>query len=75
MTPVILLSDGYLANGAEPWLIPNVSELPDLKVDVPHRPGGILPVPARRDHLGASVGRCPARPAWSIASAASKRST
>jgi len=29
-TPVILLSDGYLANGSEPWRIPDVSELPDL---------------------------------------------
>jgi 2-oxoglutarate ferredoxin oxidoreductase subunit alpha len=30
-TPVILLSDGYLANGSEPWLIPDVASLPDLK--------------------------------------------
>jgi 2-oxoglutarate ferredoxin oxidoreductase subunit alpha len=30
MTPVILLSDGYLANGAEPWLIPSVDSLPDI---------------------------------------------
>ena len=29
-TPVILLSDGYLANGSEPWLIPEVATLPDL---------------------------------------------
>src|SRR5688500_17671104 len=29
-TPVILLSDGYLANGAEPWAVPAVDELPDL---------------------------------------------
>jgi 2-oxoglutarate ferredoxin oxidoreductase subunit alpha len=29
-TPVILLSDGYLANGAEPWAIPDVDTLPDL---------------------------------------------
>ena len=29
-TPVILLSDGYLANGSEPWLIPDVASLPDL---------------------------------------------
>ena len=32
-TPVILLSDGYLANGSEPWLLPEVAELPDLRVD------------------------------------------
>ncbi|HOZ59216.1 MAG TPA: 2-oxoacid:acceptor oxidoreductase family protein, partial [Nakamurella multipartita] len=30
-TPVFLLSDGYLANGSEPWLIPDVASLPDLK--------------------------------------------
>jgi 2-oxoglutarate ferredoxin oxidoreductase subunit alpha len=29
-TPVILLSDGYLGNGSEPWRIPEVSDLPDL---------------------------------------------
>ncbi len=32
-TPVFLLSDGYLANGSEPWRIPSVDELPDLRVD------------------------------------------
>ncbi|WP_443075900.1 2-oxoacid:acceptor oxidoreductase subunit alpha [Streptomyces sp. TRM 70351] len=30
-TPVFLLSDGYLANGSEPWRIPDVAELPDLR--------------------------------------------
>jgi 2-oxoglutarate ferredoxin oxidoreductase subunit alpha len=30
-TPVLLLSDGYLANGAEPWRLPTVDELPDLR--------------------------------------------
>jgi 2-oxoglutarate/2-oxoacid ferredoxin oxidoreductase subunit alpha len=29
-TPVILLSDGYLANGAEPWLFPDADDLPDI---------------------------------------------
>tara|TARA_B100001248_G_scaffold261842_1_gene254569 strand:+ start:185 stop:2032 length:1848 start_codon:yes stop_codon:yes gene_type:complete len=32
MTPVILLSDLYVANGAEPWKIPNVSELPAIDI-------------------------------------------
>ena len=36
-TPVILLSDGYLANGAEPWKLPDVDDLPDIKIDVRHR--------------------------------------
>jgi 2-oxoglutarate ferredoxin oxidoreductase subunit alpha len=32
-TPVFLLSDGYLANGAEPWPIPDVEALPDISVE------------------------------------------
>jgi 2-oxoglutarate ferredoxin oxidoreductase subunit alpha len=32
-TPVLLLSDGYLANGAEPWPVPDVETLPDISVD------------------------------------------
>lgn len=32
MTPVILLTDGYLANGAEPWRVPDVSTLPKISV-------------------------------------------
>ena len=31
MTPVILLSDGYIANGSEPWKIPNLDKLPNIK--------------------------------------------
>src|SRR5690242_17103854 len=31
-TPVILLTDGYLANGAEPWALPLLDELPDISV-------------------------------------------
>jgi 2-oxoglutarate ferredoxin oxidoreductase subunit alpha len=36
--PVIILSDGYLANGSEPWRIPDVSELPDLAADFAFAP-------------------------------------
>src|SRR4051794_17206895 len=39
-TPVILLSDGYLANGAEPWPIPDVDSLPDLRVEFATEPNG-----------------------------------
>jgi 2-oxoglutarate ferredoxin oxidoreductase subunit alpha len=39
-TPVLLLSDGYLANGSEPWLLPEVSELPDLRVAFASEPNG-----------------------------------
>ena len=37
-TPVFLLSDGYLANGSEPWLIPDVGTLPDLRVTFADQP-------------------------------------
>ncbi|HST50310.1 2-oxoacid:acceptor oxidoreductase subunit alpha [Jatrophihabitans sp.] len=37
-TPVFLLSDGYLANGSEPWRLPELSELPDLAVSFLDRP-------------------------------------
>ncbi|WP_322747897.1 MULTISPECIES: 2-oxoacid:acceptor oxidoreductase subunit alpha [unclassified Frankia] len=37
-TPVILLSDGYLANGSEPWLLPSRADLPDLEVSLATEP-------------------------------------
>ena len=37
-TPVFLLSDGYLANGSEPWLLPTRDELPELKVEFATEP-------------------------------------
>ena len=42
-TPVLLLSDGAVANGSEPWLIPDVTKLPDLRVSFatePNAPDG-----------------------------------
>jgi 2-oxoglutarate ferredoxin oxidoreductase subunit alpha len=35
MCPVILLSDGYIANGAEPWLLPDLDAIPPIKIDHP----------------------------------------
>jgi len=43
MTPVIILSDGYLANGAEPWLIPLVGSLPDIAPKFRTDPEGFQP--------------------------------
>jgi 2-oxoglutarate ferredoxin oxidoreductase subunit alpha len=43
MTPVILLTDGYLANGAEPWKIPNVADLPKFEVKFRTDPAGFHP--------------------------------
>ncbi|MCW5254618.1 MULTISPECIES: 2-oxoacid:acceptor oxidoreductase subunit alpha [unclassified Streptomyces] len=37
-TPVFLLSDGYLANGSEPWRVPEPAELPDLSVEFAQAP-------------------------------------
>ena len=39
-TPVVLLSDGYLANGSEPWQVPAVDDLPDLRVEFAREPNG-----------------------------------
>lgn len=40
-TPVFLLSDGYLANGSEPWSLPEVEDLPDLTVELATEPNGL----------------------------------
>jgi 2-oxoglutarate ferredoxin oxidoreductase subunit alpha len=54
MTPVIVLSDGYLANGAEPWRIPNRDDLPPIPVQYAtasnaDRAGRPVFLPYRRD--------------------------
>ncbi len=43
-TPVILLSDGYLANGSEPWKLPDIESLPDISV----------PFATEMNHVGAN---------------------
>jgi len=43
MTPVIFLSDGYLANGAEPWRIPHENELPKIEGDFRTKIEGYYP--------------------------------
>jgi 2-oxoglutarate ferredoxin oxidoreductase subunit alpha len=52
MTPVMLLSDGYIANGSEPWLIPDVNKLPKIPI---HHPGprenGEPFLPYQRDEM------------------------
>ncbi len=54
-TPVILMSDGYLANSAEPWLLPDVDTLPDLRVEQATQPntddGQFLPYVRDEDTL------------------------
>jgi 2-oxoglutarate/2-oxoacid ferredoxin oxidoreductase subunit alpha len=43
MTPVILLTDGQLANGAEPWLLPDADKLAEIKVEFATNPEGFMP--------------------------------
>jgi 2-oxoglutarate ferredoxin oxidoreductase subunit alpha len=43
MVPVIILSDGYLANGAEPWKIPKVDDIPAIPVSFAKDPATFLP--------------------------------
>jgi 2-oxoglutarate ferredoxin oxidoreductase subunit alpha len=43
MTPVILLTDGYLGNGSEPWKVPHVNELPDIPVKFRTEKEGFAP--------------------------------
>jgi 2-oxoglutarate/2-oxoacid ferredoxin oxidoreductase subunit alpha len=51
MVPVIVLSDGYLANGAEPWRIPNVDEIPGIPVKFATNPEGFQPYKRDEDTL------------------------
>jgi 2-oxoglutarate ferredoxin oxidoreductase subunit alpha len=43
MTPVFYLSDGYLANGAEPWLVPEIEDLPKIEVEFATDPSNFMP--------------------------------
>lgn len=50
MTPVILLSDGYIANGAEPWRIPKAADIPAIPVKfAPPKADGEVFLPYKRD--------------------------
>jgi 2-oxoglutarate/2-oxoacid ferredoxin oxidoreductase subunit alpha len=51
MVPVIVLSDGYLANGAEPWRIPTLDELPSIPVKYATDPEGFMPYKRDPDTL------------------------
>ena len=51
MVPVIVLSDGYLANGAEPWKIPDLDSIPDFKVKFASDPVDFKPYRRNPDTL------------------------
>jgi 2-oxoglutarate ferredoxin oxidoreductase subunit alpha len=54
MVPVLLLSDGYIANGAEPWRIPNVGQMRRIPVEHPgpRSDGGVFHPYERNERLG-----------------------
>ena len=54
MVPVIILSDGYLANGAEPWKIPDIEDLPKFPVTYETNPVGFQPYKRNPDTLARS---------------------
>ena len=60
MTPVIFLSDGYLANGSEPWKLPHASELPEIPVKFWTDPESFMPY--KRDENGARPWAIPGTP-------------
>ena len=80
-TPVLLLSDGYIANGSEPWLDPGRRRAARLSVEFttePNAPGRIrrlLALSARPARPSPGPGRCPAPPDSNTASAASRSRT
>jgi 2-oxoglutarate ferredoxin oxidoreductase subunit alpha len=51
MVPVIVLTDGYLANGAEPWRIPDLQDLPAIPVTFETEPEGFLPYSRKPETL------------------------
>ena len=52
MTPVIVLSDGGLANASEPWIIPDVDQLPDLTSNIQTDPENFSPFNRNPETLG-----------------------
>ncbi len=65
MTPVVLLSDGYIANGAEPWLIPDVASLPKISVEHPTTlPEGEIFRPYQRNDHGSRPWAIPGTPGF-----------
>ncbi len=63
MTPVMLLTDGYIANGSEPWRIPNFAALPKIEIKHPGpRANGDAFLPYERDERLARPWALPGTP-------------
>jgi 2-oxoglutarate ferredoxin oxidoreductase subunit alpha len=53
MLPVIMLTDGYIANGAEPWLVPDVDAIPEITTKLLNKKGDTAFMPYERDENNA----------------------
>jgi 2-oxoglutarate ferredoxin oxidoreductase subunit alpha len=63
MTPVILLSDGYIANGSEPWQVPQFDQLARIQIHhPPEKNGGDVYLPYKRNADGARPWAIPGTP-------------
>ena len=62
MTPVILLTDGFIANGAEPWRLPKIEDLPEFKVRYATAKDGEEFLPYSRNEKGARPWAVPGTP-------------
>ncbi len=63
MTPVIFLSDGYIANGSEPWRFPKSAQLPEIQINFEKRREGDAPfLPYARDERGVRPWAVPGTP-------------
>jgi len=63
MVPVVILSDGYIANGAEPWQIPDVSKFENIEISHPTQPNdGDTYLPYKRDEFLARPWAIPGTP-------------
>ena len=64
MTPVVILSDGYIANGSEPWRIPDVEELPRIEIQASRAERRWRSSSCRMSATSDchDPGRCPVRP-------------
>ncbi len=63
-TPVLVLTDGYLGNGAEPWRVPELDELAEIEPNIitePNQPDGVY-WPYARDEKGARAWAIPGTP-------------
>jgi len=74
MTPVLMMTDGYLANGTEPWKLPDIEDLPDIEVENRTDPEG-YEVYGRDEDTLARPWVVPGTPGWNTGWAVWKKTS